>query len=45
LKGLRACPICPGCGGKKFRIVARDDNDDEAKVTVECLSCARRITV
>lgn len=39
--GLRACPICPGCGGKKFRVIERD----EAKVTVECLSCARKIVI
>jgi hypothetical protein len=43
VKGLRACPICPGCGGKKFRIIER--NDDAGTVTVECASCARRITV
>ncbi|AIF85354.1 hypothetical protein NTE_03325 [Candidatus Nitrososphaera evergladensis SR1] len=42
-KGLRACPICPGCGSKKFRIIERDDS--AGKVTVECASCARRITV
>jgi DNA-directed RNA polymerase subunit RPC12/RpoP len=40
-KGLRACPICPSCGSKKFRIVERD----EEQVTVECLSCSRRIVV
>ncbi|MGI0018982.1 MAG: hypothetical protein ACREAY_00770 [Nitrososphaera sp.] len=39
--GLRACPICPRCGSKKFRVIERDD----AKVTVECLSCAKRIVV
>lgn len=42
-RGLRACPICPSCGSKKFRIV--DRSDDENKVTVECVSCSRRITV
>jgi hypothetical protein len=42
-RGLRVCPICPACGAKKFRIVSR--NDDEAKVTVECLSCSKRVTV
>jgi hypothetical protein len=67
VKGIRACPICPSCGGKKFRIIERegevDDNDNDednnsggvtsssndsgsaGKVTVECLECARRITV
>ena len=39
--GLRACPICSSCGSKKFRVIERDD----AKVTVECLSCAKRIVV
>ena len=42
-RGLRACPICPGCGGKKFRIIDRDDG--AGKVTVECASCGRRIVV
>lgn len=41
--GLRACPICPKCGGKKFRIIDRDD--DRMQVTVECVSCAKRIVV
>ncbi|HKX81237.1 MAG TPA: hypothetical protein VJL54_03195 [Nitrososphaera sp.] len=40
-RGLRACPICPGCGSKKFRVV---ENSAE-RVTVECLSCARRISI
>ncbi len=40
-KGLRACPVCPACGAKKFKIVERNDN----KVTVECLSCSKRVTV
>lgn len=39
-RGLRACPAC---GSKKFRIVGR--NDEETKVTVECVSCKKRITV
>lgn len=43
MRGLRACPICPGCGGKKFRIVGRDDS--AGKVTVECASCGRKIVV
>ncbi|MEW5840946.1 hypothetical protein [Nitrososphaera sp.] len=45
IKGLRACPVCPGCGGKKFSIVRRDDDDNRKSVTVECLSCGRQITV
>ncbi|MEM2139461.1 MAG: hypothetical protein QXJ74_10470 [Nitrososphaera sp.] len=40
-RGLRACPVCPACGSKKFRIVDRSGE----KVTVECVSCSRRITV
>ncbi len=42
-RGLRACPICPGCGGKKFRIVDRDDRAGTVKV--ECASCGRQIVV
>jgi hypothetical protein len=42
-RGLRACPICPGCGGKKFRILDRDDR--AGKVKVECASCGRQIVV
>jgi hypothetical protein len=41
MKGLRACPICPGCGGKKFRVIG----NSEKKVVVECLSCAKRISI
>lgn len=41
MKGARACPVCPACGSKKFRIVGRDGS----KVTIECLSCARRATI
>lgn len=42
-RGLRACPICPACGSKKFKVVGR--NDEEARVTVECVSCRKRMTV
>ena len=42
-RDLRACPICPACGSKKFRIVSR--SEDERKVIVECVSCNKRITV
>lgn len=42
-KGLRACPICPACGSKKFKVIGRDD--EKSEVTVECVSCNKRITV
>ncbi|HEY3094563.1 MAG TPA: hypothetical protein VGJ42_02270 [Nitrososphaera sp.] len=40
-KGLRACPVCPQCGGKKFRMV----ENGEKKVVIECLLCARRLSI
>jgi uncharacterized Zn finger protein len=40
-KGLRACPICPSCGSKKFRVIENSEN----KVIVECLSCAKRLSI
>jgi uncharacterized Zn finger protein len=39
--GLRACPICPSCGSKKFRVIENAEN----KVIVECLSCAKRLSI
>ncbi len=42
-EGLRACPICPNCGSKKFRVIHRDDS--AMRVTVECLSCSKQITI
>ncbi|MEW6603355.1 MAG: hypothetical protein AB1351_01550 [Thermoproteota archaeon] len=39
-KGLRACPVCPSCGSKKFRVIENDK-----KVMVECLSCSRRLSI
>jgi hypothetical protein len=40
-KGLRACPICPGCGSKKFRVI----ENSEKSVVVQCLSCAKKISI
>lgn len=40
-KGLRACPICPSCGSKKFRVIENAEN----RVIVECLSCAKRLSI
>jgi hypothetical protein len=37
---MRACPVCPQCGSKKFKVVENSD-----KVVVECLSCAKRIRI
>jgi hypothetical protein len=43
-KGLRACPICPNCGSKKFKVI---DNSSGAGliVIVECLSCSKKIMI
>ncbi|HKZ62133.1 MAG TPA: hypothetical protein VJZ68_06950 [Nitrososphaera sp.] len=40
-KGLRACPICPSCGSKKFRVI----ENGEKQIVVECLSCARQLSI
>jgi len=41
MRGLRACPICPVCGSKKFKLIK-----NEAKsVVVECLKCAKRMNI
>ncbi|MEO9365941.1 MULTISPECIES: hypothetical protein [Candidatus Nitrosocaldus] len=42
VRGIRACPICPLCNGRKFRIVARYD---DGSVMLECLRCSNRILV
>ena len=39
MKGLRACPICPKCGSKKFERL--DDNN----IKVRCLSCNKIISI
>ncbi len=41
-KGLRACPICPSCGSKKFRVI---ENAENKVIIVECLSCAKRLSI
>ena len=40
-KGLRACPVCPKCGSKKFKVVENSGK----KTVVECLSCARQLSI
>ena len=40
-KALRACPICPGCGSKKFKVV----ENSEKRAVVECLSCGKRLSI
>jgi hypothetical protein len=40
-KALRACPVCPGCGSKKFKVI----ENSERIVIVECLSCAKKISI
>ncbi len=39
MKKLRACPICPNCGSKKFERL----KDSELKV--RCLSCNKIIPI
>ncbi|MCS6768311.1 MAG: hypothetical protein RMJ59_02055 [Candidatus Nitrosocaldus sp.] len=39
---VRACPVCPVCAGRKFRIVA---NQGDGMVVLECLRCSNRIIV
>lgn len=38
-KPIRACPICPKCGSKRFTRLAGE------KVTVKCRSCAEIIEI
>ncbi|HEX9845311.1 MAG TPA: hypothetical protein VGA92_02475 [Candidatus Nitrosotenuis sp.] len=40
MKGLRACPICPACGSKKFEKL-----EDKDHVKVRCLSCNKIISI
>jgi len=39
MKGLRACPICPKCGSKKFERL------DAENLKVRCLSCNKVIFI
>ena len=39
MKGLRACPICPKCGSKKFERL------DDENVKVKCLGCNKIISI
>ncbi len=39
MKGLRACPICPKCGSKKFERL------DTENVKVKCLGCNKVISI
>jgi len=51
-KGLRACPICPHCGSKKFKVIDNSGGTSSIKtntaahaVIVECLICTKKITI
>jgi ABC-type ATPase with predicted acetyltransferase domain len=48
-KGLRACPICPNCGSKKFKVIDNSGSSSSSRtghiVIVECLSCAKKISI
>lgn len=39
MKGLRACPICPRCGSKKFERL------EDSAVKVKCLTCNKIISI
>jgi len=41
MRGLRACPVCPECGSKKFKLI----RNEGSSVVVECLKCAKRMKV
>ncbi len=40
MKGLRACPVCPKCGSKKFERLS-----GEKSVKVKCRSCKKVIEI
>gem|GEM_PF-1971958 len=42
---VRACPICPICNGKKFRIVARYGESSDSKLMLECINCLNKIII
>lgn len=56
-KALRACPICPECGSKKFKVIESSSDssgyNDEINntntaahtVIVECLVCRKKMTI
>ena len=39
MKPVRACPVCPECGSKKFKRLSGE------KVTVQCRSCDKIIQI
>ncbi|MEE8132459.1 MAG: hypothetical protein V3T40_02675 [Nitrososphaerales archaeon] len=41
MRRVRACPLCPECGSKKFQIIT---NEGE-KVVVQCKKCSKRLTI
>lgn len=52
MRGLRACPICPECGSKKFRRITTGHGGKEKErkygkdtVIVECMKCSKRIKI
>jgi len=56
-KGLRACPICPECGSKKFKVIDNSGGSSSYQdkftnintathtVIVECLVCTKKIAI
>jgi hypothetical protein len=41
VKGTRACPICSGCGFKKFSVIKKDNSN----ILIECLKCKKRMEI
>jgi len=39
MKKLRACPICPDCGSKKFEKIKSEET------TVKCIRCGKELTI
>ena len=40
MKKIRACPICPNCGSKKFERLS-----DDSVVSVRCVSCNKTMKI
>jgi ribosomal protein L37AE/L43A len=39
MEKIRACPICPNCGSKKFDRIKTDET------VVKCVTCGKEITL
>ncbi len=47
MEPVRACPVCPQCGTKRFVRIHQggDKGDDTNAVTVKCRLCGRVIRI